>query len=216
MLDHRTVSLADQVFERLENDILSGKFQHGEILTETKISETIGVSRTPVREALRRLEQERLIEDTPKGSKVLGITKEDLQDIYAIRMKIEGMAAFMAAERITEDGIKEHSDILDLQEFYALKKDADHIKGTDNKFHELVYKYSGSMIIYDTLMPLHKKIQKYRKASVENEERSRLSLLEHREILNAIKAHNPELAEKKLIEHVENAYKNIMGKEDIK
>ena len=64
MLDHRTVSLADQIFEQLENDILSGKFERGEILTETKLSESMGVSRTPVREALRRLEQEHLIEDT--------------------------------------------------------------------------------------------------------------------------------------------------------
>ena len=79
MLDHRTVSLADQVFERLEADILSGKYQRGEILTELKLSEIMGVSRTPVREALRRLEQEHLIEDTNKGSVVLGITDEKLR-----------------------------------------------------------------------------------------------------------------------------------------
>ena len=112
MLDHRTVSLADQIFERLETDILTGKYARGEILTELKLSEIMGVSRTPVREALRRLEQEHLIEDTNKGSVVLGITEEDLKDIYEIRMNIEGMAAYRAAERITDEQIKELKELL--------------------------------------------------------------------------------------------------------
>ena len=82
MLDHKTVSLADQVFEHLETDILSGKYGRGEILTESKLSAELGVSRTPIREALRRLEQEHIIEETGKGSVVIGITDKDLEDIY--------------------------------------------------------------------------------------------------------------------------------------
>ena len=72
-MEHKTVSLADQVFEHLETDILGGKYQRGDILTENKLSETLGVSRTPIREALRRLQQENLIVETGKGSLVLGI-----------------------------------------------------------------------------------------------------------------------------------------------
>lgn len=215
MLDHRTVSLADQIFEQLETDILSGKYQRGEILTEMKLSESMGVSRTPVREALRRLAQEHIIEETGKGSVVLGITREDLQDIYAIRQNIEGIAAYRAALRITDEQIKQLRDLLDLQEFYAAKKDADHIKGVDNHFHELVYRYSGSTVIYDTLTPLHKKVQKYRKTSVENEERAKLSLKEHREILAALEAHDAELAQKMVTDHVVNAYNNIMKEEEM-
>ena len=64
MLEHKTISLVDQVFEHLEKDILSGKYQRGEILTENRLSAQLGVSRTPIREALRRLEQEHLIEDS--------------------------------------------------------------------------------------------------------------------------------------------------------
>lgn len=216
MLDHRTVSLADQIFDRLEADILSGKYQRGEILTELKLSEIMGVSRTPVREALRRLEQEHLIEDTNKGSVVLGITEEDLKDIYEIRMNIEGMAAYRAAERITDEQIKELKELLDLQEFYSSKNDADHIKGVDNHFHELVYRYSGSTVIYDTLTPLHKKVQKYRKASVEDTNRSLNSLKEHRAILQALENHDPELAKKVVIDHVNNAFKNIIKEEEMK
>ncbi len=209
MLDHRTVSLADQVFEQLENDILVGKYQRGDILTELKLSEILGVSRTPIREALRRLEQEHLIEETNKGSVVLGITEEDLKDIYTIRMNIEGIAAYRAAERITDEQIKELHDLIDLQEFYASKNDADHIKGVDNHFHELVYKFSGSTIICNTLTPLHRKVQKYRKASVENSKRAFNSLNEHKKILSALENHDAELAKNVVIEHVKNAFKSI-------
>ncbi|MDR9824827.1 GntR family transcriptional regulator, partial [Vibrio sp. FNV 38] len=81
MREFRTTSLADQVFEKLENDIILGVYPRGEVLTELKLVEQLGVSRTPIREALRRLEQERLISDTGKGSVVMGITEEDLLDI---------------------------------------------------------------------------------------------------------------------------------------
>ena len=99
MKNFKTVSLADQVFEKLEQDIITGVYARGEILTELRLVEQLGVSRTPIREALRRLEQERLIRETGKGSLVLGITVEDLIDIMEIRQRIEGLAALYAKER---------------------------------------------------------------------------------------------------------------------
>lgn len=209
MRDHKPISLADQVFERLENDILTGKYQRGELLTEIKLSESLGVSRTPIREALRRLEHEHIIEETSKGSLVLGITQDDLKDIYLIRQHTEGLAAYRAAQIITEEQLSELREILDLQEFYANRGDAVHIKGTDHQFHELIYRYSGSNIIYNTLKPLHKKVQKYRQASVQNSERALSSVKEHRDILNALEAHNAELAQKMMTQHVINAYNSI-------
>ena len=101
MNQFKTTSLADQVFEKLENDIIQGVYPRGEILTELKLVDQLGVSRTPIREALRRLEQERLIEDTGKGSRVVGITEEDLEDIMNIRQRIEGLAAYYACNFLT-------------------------------------------------------------------------------------------------------------------
>ena len=89
MREFKTASLSDQVFAKLESDIIQGVYPKGEILTELKLVEQLGVSRTPIREALRRLEQERLISDTGKGSVVLGITEEDLIDIMDIRLRVE-------------------------------------------------------------------------------------------------------------------------------
>ncbi len=211
MIEHKTVSLADQVFEHLETDILSGKYQRGEILTESKLSAELGVSRTPIREALRRLEQEHLIEEAPKGSVVVGISEKDLGDIFMIRMKLEGQAAAMAAQNRTEEQLSLLREAVEFQEFYLEKQDADRIKSMDSRFHETIFKMSGSAIFYDVLLPLHKKILKYRRASVSNTSRAEASVAEHRAIYEAIAASDSTLAEKLIIEHLNNAYMHMKG-----
>ncbi len=213
MIEHKTISLADQVFDHLENDILSGKYQRGEILTESKLSAELGVSRTPLREALRRLEQEHIIEESGKGSVVIGINEKDLEDIFMIRKSLECQVAALAAKNRTEEQLKQLREALEFQEFYLNKKDPDQIKLMDSRFHETLYKLSGSTAFYDTLVPLHKKIQKYRRASVTNSSRAEASVAEHRKIYEAIESQNTALAAKYASEHVENAYKHIMRKD---
>ncbi|MEE1330073.1 MAG: GntR family transcriptional regulator, partial [Acutalibacteraceae bacterium] len=210
MIEHKTISLADQVFDHLENDILSGKYQRGEVLTESKLCAEMGVSRTPIREALRRLEQEHIIEESGKGSVVIGINEKDLEDIFLIRKSLECMAASLAAKNRTDEQLKDLKEALEFQEFYLHKNDPDQIKLMDNRFHETLYKLSGSTTFYDTLVPLHKKIQKYRRASVENSSRAAASVAEHRKIYEAIEAQNSTAAAKYASEHVENAYRHIM------
>lgn len=215
MFEHKTVSLADQVFERIEEDILSGKYQRGEVITEMGLSASLGVSRTPVREALRMLEQQHLIEERAKGAVVVGITNEDIEDIFSVRLKIEGDAAKRAAEKITEEELRELTETIELQEFYTEKKDAERIRMMDSKFHMLIYKAGKSVIYYDILMPLHKKAQRYRKMSVENKSRAQRSLCEHRKIYNAISARDGETAKAAAEEHVKNAaYHILMGENE--
>ena len=214
MIEHKTVSLADQVFEHLETDILSGKYQRGEMLTESKLSAELGVSRTPIREALRRLEQEHLIEEAPKGIVVVGISEKDLEDIFAIRKELEGKAGAMAAEHHTDEQLAVLREALEFQEFYLGKQDPDRIKSMDSRFHETIYKMSDSAIFYDVLLPLHKKILKYRRASVSNTGRATNSVAEHRAIYEAIAARDCELASRLIIEHLDNAYNHICKKEN--
>lgn len=212
-MEHKTVSLADQVFENLESDILSGKYQRGELLTESKLSQSLGVSRTPIREALRRLLQEHIIEESGKGAIVLGITESDLKDIFYIRRKIESDCAARAAENRTEEQLAILREAVELQEFYLNKKDADKIKLMDSRFHETIYHMSGSSVFCDVLIPLHKKIQKYRRASVSNTSRAAASVSEHRAILNAIAAADSKVAKKLFDQHLENAYNHMFSKE---
>ena len=194
----------------MEQEILSGAYQRGETLTELRLCTDLGVSRTPVREALRRLEQEHIIEISGKGIVVLGVTEQDLHDIYDIRREIEGDAAAKTAERITDEELEELRGVIELQEFYVSKKDAEHIRRLDSQFHQLIYRFTGSAVYYDTLMPLHKKVQKHRKKSVENNSRAVSSLEEHRKIFEAVAARDPQNARRAMIAHVENARNHII------
>ena len=119
MITNRPTSLADQVFERLENDILSGTYAKGTVFTEQDICNDFGVSRTPVREALARLEQEHIVENSGKGLRVVGITVEDANTIYTIRQKVEGLAAAECARKATKEQVKELADLVDLQTYYC-------------------------------------------------------------------------------------------------
>lgn len=209
MTELKFTSRADLVFERLESDILTGVYKRGTVLTETELSKSLNVSRTPIREAIRRLEQEHLIKETSKGSVVVGVSEQDILDIYDIRIKIEGVATRLCAENATEEIIKEMGDIIDLQEFYSKKGEAEKVKSADSRFHELIYKNSGSEIYEYILLSLHSKVQLTRKNSMQESERSLEALKEHKEIYLAIKERNGELAEKLMVKHVTNAKSNI-------
>ena len=211
MKSFRTASLADQVFDKLEDDIVYGVYKRGEVLTELKLADTLGVSRTPIREALRRLEQERLIEDTGKGSIVLGITKEDLLDIMDIRQSIEGLAGYYAALNITPEGAEELSHLIDLQEFYHSKNDINRLQSADDEFHAAICRLSMRNVINDTLIPLHRKTRLYRKIAMQDQERSPKTLREHREIYNAIVSGNGALARDLMGKHIENAKIHMNG-----
>ena len=205
MADFKSVSLADQVFEKLENDIILGVYPRGEVLTELKLVEQLGVSRTPIREALRRLEQERLIEDSGKGSVVLGITEEDLEDIMNIRHHIEALAAYYAAVNITPDRVQELAHIMDLQDFYYDKWDVEHLRQADDAFHDAICNLSNRTVIMDTLIPLHRKTRRYRRIAFSDKDRAGVSLQEHRGIYEAIAAGDAELARARTAEHIDHA-----------
>ena len=212
MRSFKTASLADQVFEKLENDIIQGVYPKGEILTELKLVEQLGVSRTPIREALRRLEQERLIEDAGKGSKVLGITEDDLLDIMNIRERIEGLAAYYAAINITEEGKAALAHIVDLQEFYFNKNDPDHLRKVDDEFHDAICRLSGRTVITDTLIPLHRKTRRFRRIAMEDRERTTKTTQEHRAIYEAIMAGDALLAKQLTKAHIANAKDHMIEK----
>ncbi len=205
MGDFKNVSMASQVFDQLENDIIQGVYAKGEILTEQKLADKLGVSRPYVREALQRLQQEHLIEECGKGARVVGISEEDVLDIMAIREQIEGLAAYYAARNITPEGIEKLSHLVELQEFYFFKRDAHRLRQTDEQFHDMICTLGGRNVITDTLAPLHRKTRRCRQHSMENWERAALSRQEHYNIYKAIAAGDAELAQKLTDQHVSNA-----------
>ena len=213
-MDYKTISLSDQVFEHLESNILSGKYQRGEIITELQLCSELGVSRTPIREALRRLFQEHLIEDTPKGTMVLGITPKDFKDMSEIRLRIEDLAVRGFIAHADSDSLKALNEAVDFQEFYLARGDVDQLKALDGRFHEVIYAGCGSMILRDTLSPLHKKIQQYRRNSLRTPDRAAHSVREHREILAAIQQKDADKAAELMKAHIHNAMARGLSDEE--
>lgn len=208
VVKHKQVSLSGQIFEQLEKDILTGKLKRGEVFTETEIASMLGVSRTPVREAISRLEQENMIEETTKGIRIIGISTDDALCIYDIREKLEGMVARKAALNISDEELKEMKDSIEYHEFVVSKEDPQKAHECDDSFHEILYRASGSEVLYNTLIPLHKKIQKFRRLTVSDAGRAAQSQKEHVIIYEALKEHDPDKAEKAVTEHIANAKAN--------
>lgn len=210
MKGFRTESLADKIFDRLENDIIHGVYPRGEILTEMKLVEQLGVSRTPIREAMRRLEQERLIEETGKGALVLGVTSDDLMDIMNIREQIEGLAAYYACVNMTPEGFKELEHIVDLQDFYLERWDVERLQQADDQFHDMICELSRRNVIRDTLMPLHRKTRRYRKTVMKEKDRAAHSLQEHRAIVEVMKTGDPENVQQAMNAHIKKVKEHLL------
>lgn len=204
------LSLADRVFDRLERDIISGVYKKGEVLTELRLVEELGVSRTPIREALRRLSMERLIRESSRGSIVLGITKRDLEDILNMRVRIEGLVAYYAAQNRTEEQLEEMRHTLELQEFYVSRRDTPRVVEMDTAFHDLIYAMSQHQMLHDALRPMLRKIMKFRRESMDILSRAERSVREHRALYEAIAAGERDRAESLMTHHVDNARQSIL------
>ena len=211
-VDSNLLSLEERVFATLEEDILTGKLKRGDSLGEKMLSERLGVSRTPVRSALARLSEEGLVESVAnKGSVVIGITKEDIVDIYHIRMRLEGLASLIAASKITAEGLAELLESVELSEFYIKKNNTEKLKELDSEFHEAIYRATENKPLCKTLSELHRKIKTYRKLSLTVPGRLERSVSEHREIYEAIASGNGELADTLTSLHVKRALDNMLS-----
>lgn len=213
MEEYQDQSLRGKVFQRLREDILSGVYQENDELREVSIGEKLGVSRTPVREALRQLELEGLVTIVPnKGAYVKGITKKDVHDIYKIRSLLEGLCAKWATEHITDQQIEELEEIVLLSEFHLKKQGqgkAKQVSDLDGKFHKVLYEASNSRILEHVLSDFHKYVKMARTMSVGEKERAEKSIDEHRAILEAIRKKDANLAEQLANQHIMNVMENL-------
>ena len=211
IIDNRTASLEEQVTATLESEILTGTLASGTALTEQSLSKRLGVSRTPIRAALHTLAEEGLINLVPnRGAVVVGVTREDLIDIYKIRMRLEGLASALAAERISPEDLATLRESVELAEFYISRNDTEHLKELDTQFHAIIYRASGNRMLNKTLSELHRNIISYRKMSLAVPGRLERSVGEHREILKAIEAGDAERADSLTCAHVAAALENML------
>ena len=204
-------SLRGRVFNKIREDILSGKYKENEELREVAIGEELGVSRTPVREAFRQLELEGLIQIIPnKGAYVTGITAKDVKDIYMIRSKLEGLCALWATEHITPEQMEELEENIYLSKFHAKKGHAEQIAELDNRFHDILYAACNSKMLEHQLHAFHDYVLRVRRITLSHYERSSESTKEHEAIFEAIKNKQGAEAEMLANKHIENAFENIV------
>ncbi len=204
-------SLRGRVFHKLRKDILDGKYEDHDELKEVTIGEELGVSRTPVREAFRQLELEGLIQIIPnKGAYVTGITQKDVKDIYMMRSLLEGLCARWATEHITQKQLEEMEENIYLSKFHAEKGHMEQLAELDNRFHEIMYEACNSKMLEHQLKDYHGYVLRVRRKTLAKARRGTASNEEHEKIMERIKVHDADGAEKLAHMHIVNAYENMI------
>ena len=205
-------SLRGRVFQSIREDILSGRYEQNTELKEAAIGAELGVSRTPVREALRQLELEGLVTIIPnRGAYVNMITAKDVQDIYVIRSMLEGLCARWATQSITAEQLDSMEETLCLSEYHTSKKNYEKLYELDSLFHEQLYEAGGSRILNHILSDFRDYVKMVRKATISTSSRSVTSTEEHRAIFEAIKEKDPDKAEALAKEHVKHTIESIQA-----
>jgi len=195
-------SLTDVVYQKIRNDIINGRIQQGHKLSEIKLANDLSMSRTPVREALKQLEMEGLIDSIPnRGAIVVGVTDQDMKDLNTIRQTIEVVAMRLVVERISDTQIKELEDIFELMTFYTRKGDIDKLIELNTSFHEMIYDTLNSPQLEMILRHSQDLLLKTRYQSLNRDGRIHQTLEEHGRILEAIKTRNAEMAADEIIKH---------------
>ncbi|AFM39168.1 transcriptional regulator [Desulfosporosinus acidiphilus SJ4] len=201
--------LREIVFESMREAILNGVLEPGERLMEIQLAEEMGVSRTPVREAIRKLELENFVVMIPrKGAYVAGVSLKDVADVFEIRSALEGLAAGLAAERVTDEELEQMEQVL----FYRANEgemNLEQIVQSDTDFHALVYKASRNERLIQILANLREQIQRFRATSLAVPGRNKDAIEEHRMIVEALRNHNSEEAQSLAMAHIVTA-ENVM------
>lgn len=203
-------SLSEKVFHKLREDILSGIYPENSELREVTIGKALGVSRTPVREAFKKLELEGLVKTIRnKGTYVTGINKKDIQDIFIIRSLLENLCTEWVIDNITQKEINELEEIILLSEFHLKKSGTDKMIILDGNFHRVLYETCGSKILRHILSDLHQYVQFARVYSVKTEGRLEESVAEHKAILEAIKKKDKVVASELITNHMKSVLENL-------
>lgn len=204
--------LREVVSEALRQAIQDGVLKPGERLMEIPLAEELGVSRTPIREAIRKLELEGFVVMIPRrGTYVANISLKDIAQVFEIRSALEELAAGLAAERITAEEIEELERMLvEIGDLIELK-DMERIVDADIKFHEVLYKASRNERLAEIVHNLREQIIRFRSTSMNQPGRLAKTWEEHRQLVEAIGAHNAVQARKLARVHMEHSEQTLLA-----
>lgn len=197
--------LRDVVYNTLREAILKGELKPGERLMELQLASKLGVSRTPIREAIRMLELEGLAVTIPrKGAEVAKMTVKDMEDVLEVREALDELAAKIACNKITEEQLQALCEVKDAFEESTKTTDIKQIAMYDEKFHDVIYESTGNVRLVNLLNNLREQIYRYRVEYLKNVEVYPRLIKEHETILKALQDRNQELVVEAMRDHVEN------------
>ena len=205
--------LRDVVFNTLREAILRGDLVPGERLLEVKLAKRLGVSRTPIREAIRKLELEGLVNMIPrKGAEVARISEKSLKDVLEVRRALEELAVEMACNRIEPEKIDE-LEIAHRQFKEALESnDVTHIAERDVKFHEIIYEATDNQKLVQMINNLREYMYRYRVEYIKDKEKRIILIEEHKDILEALRTHDIKRAKLAMRKHIDNQESSVAQK----
>ena len=191
---HQT--LREKILENIRDAILKGELKPGERVSEPDIAERYGISRTPIREAFRQLESEGYLTVIPRKGAVVAVhTEKDIEEFYSIKSVLEGYAAQLAAERMTEKDIDKLETINNRLEKLSKNKDVKTFFRAHNEFHEYFIRASGNKKLMELIQQLLNKFEYLRIASLSLPGRMKISVQEHKKIIDAFRNHDGHAAD---------------------
>ena len=207
--------LRDVVFNTLRDAILKGELEPGERLMEIQLAERLGVSRTPIREAIRKLELEGLVLMIPrKGAEVAKISEKSLRDVLEVRRSLEELAAELACQRMDAEALK---DLEDAQKAFiqAVKSgETMTMAEADEHFHDVIYMGTGNTRLVQILNNLREQMYRYRLEYIKDRQTRNTLIQEHQEIIDSIEKKDIERAKKAILVHIDNQERTILENMD--
>lgn len=210
--------LRDVVFNTLREAILKGELKPGERLMELQLAAKLGVSRTPIREAIRMLEQEGLAVTIPRrGAEVAKMTEKDMEDVLQIREALDILAVQLACDKINEDELEELERSVLVFTKAAGTANVRAVAMADVEFHDIIYNATENQKLVNMLNNLREQIYRYRVEYLKNEENYPMLIEEHRQILMGLRQRDKEYVTQMMKKHVDNqatAVKNIIREQE--
>jgi DNA-binding GntR family transcriptional regulator len=208
-------SLGEHVFESLKHSIIRGKISSGEWLVESHIAETLGISRTPVREAIHKLEREGLIERQPRGGfTVLGLNRNNIEETFGIRSVLEGYAARLAALNHKEEELEALEKKIDEFQNALDRKKMDVLPVINTEFHDLLYALSKSPKLLQMINGLQDQIYRYREMILKEKKFAVTSNQDHIQMLKYIRKRDAEGAERLVRDHIFRGQEMVLKEYD--
>jgi DNA-binding GntR family transcriptional regulator len=206
-ISKKSTPVRESTYHNLKSDVLAGRFNPGERLTEEHLAKILGVSRTPVREALHKLESEGLVKPLEsRGFYVALDSREELEDLFDIRAALEGYAIRLICEKISEETMRQLNELILKAEDAFARKQLDEIFEYNTRFHDALHNVLDRKTRLHTLIAdTRKYVLRYRKDSLHYIDGARRTIDGHKKILMAISLKDPELCERVMREHVREA-----------